>query len=365
MTIGAAIYFDGLTSARQQVAVEAAPDALRIRTADGAPVAEWPYADLLAMSAPDDILRLGRRQAAVLARLDVRDPALAATIDDYAHGIDRSGATERRARNRVIAWAFAATMSLIFVAVVVLPALVERITPLIPLTLEHRLGASVDAQVRAMLDPGTSDRAFECGSDFGERAGKEAFDRLIGRMERAAGLPIPIKAAVVRRTEANAIALPGGYVYVFHGLIRQARTPDELAGVIAHELGHVAHRDGTRSILQAAGLSFLFGMMLGDFTGGGVVLIAAQTLMKSAYSREVESAADRYAVELTTRMGGDGRALGTILERIAGEEKGITILRDHPVTSERIALINTIAPERRGAPLLDPDEWSALKRICG
>jgi predicted Zn-dependent protease len=365
MTTGTAFYFDGLTSARHEVALEAAPEVLRIRTADGAPVAEWHYSDLLAMSAPDDVLRLGRRDSPVLARLDVRDPTLATTIDDYAHGIDRSGATEQRERNRVIAWAVAATVSLIFVAAVVLPALVERLTPLIPLTVEHRLGASVDAQVRGMLDPGKSDRPFECGSEFAERGGKQAFDRLISRMERAAALPIPIKAAVVRRPEANAIALPGGYVYVFNGLIRQARTPDELAGVIAHEIGHVANRDGTRSILQAAGLSFLFGMMLGDFTGGGVVVIAAQTLMKSAYSREVEGAADRYAVGLMTRMGGDGRALGSILDRIAGQEKGITILRDHPVTSERIARINAIAPDRRSAPLLDPDEWAALKRICG
>ncbi len=365
MTTGTAVYFDGLTSARRDVAVEAAPEVLWIRASDGTAIAQWLYSDLLAMSAPDHVLRLGRRGASVLARLDVRDPALAATIDDYAHGVDRSGATERRERNRVIAWAFGATVSLIFVALVVLPALVARLTPLIPLTVEHRLGASVDAQVRAMLDPGKSDRPFECGSESGERAGKEAFDRLIARMERAAGLPIPIKAAVVRRTEANAIALPGGYVYVFNGLIRQARSPDELAGVIAHEIGHVANRDGTRSILQAAGLSFLFGMMLGDFTGGGVVVIAAQTLMKSAYSREVETAADHYAVGLMTRIGGDGRALGTILDRIAGQEKGITILRDHPVTSERISRINAIAPDRPDTPLLNPEEWAALKRVCG
>ena len=94
--------------------------------------------------------------------------------------------------------------------------------------------------------------------------------------------------------------------------------------MIAHEIGHVAHRDGTRSILQAAGLSFLFGMLLGDFTGGGVVVIAARKIVQSAYSREVESAADRYGVELMSKIGGDGRALGTILDRIAGAiEPGI------------------------------------------
>ena len=94
------------------------------------------------------------------------------------------------------------------------------------------------------------------------------------------------------------MALPGGHIYVDDGLIAKAQTPDELAGVLAHEIGHVAHRDGTRTVLQTAGLSFLFGMMLGDFVGGGAVVIAARTVLKSSYSRRVEAAADAYSVDL-------------------------------------------------------------------
>ena len=124
-------------------------------------------------------------------------------------------------------------------------------------------------------------------------AGRAALDKLIGKLETAAALPIPLKAAVVRRTESNAIALPGGKSTSSRAWSMPPRTPDELAGVIAHEIGHVAHRDGTRSILQAAGLSFLFGMLLGDFTGGGVVVIAARKIVQSAYSRDVERDADR------------------------------------------------------------------------
>ncbi len=365
MATGTGVYFDGKTSARREVAVEAAPDALRISASDGTLLAEWPYPELVAQAAPADVLRLGRRRDPVLARLDIRDAALATKIDEYAHGIDRSGVTERRSRNKIIAWTFAATVSLVFIAVVLLPAIVERLAPLIPLSVEHRMGAAVDAQVRAMLDTEKSSRPFECGLEGGEKAGRAALDKLIGKLETAAALPIPIKAAVVRRKESNAIALPGGNVYIFEGLVDAAKTPDELAGVIAHEIGHVAHRDGTRSILQAAGLSFLFGMLLGDFTGGGVVVIAARKIMESSYSRDVESSADRYGVELISKIGGDGRALGTMLERIAGSiEPGITILRDHPGTKARVELINSISPPRRGPPLLDAAEWAALKRIC-
>ena len=85
---------------------------------------------------------------------------------------------------------------------------------------------------------------------------------------------------------------PGGHVYVFEGLLAKSETPDELAGVIAHEMGHVVHRDGTRAVLESAGLSFLFGMMLGDFVGGGAVVIAAKTVLSSSYSRHAEAAAD-------------------------------------------------------------------------
>src|SRR5438128_8861453 len=117
MTSVTGIFFDGKSSARQAVRVETAPDTLRIQAVDGALLAEWPYAELQSLPAPDGVLRLARRRNPVLARLEVRDPALAATIDQQATSIDRSGTGERRNRRKVVAWTFAATVSLILVAV--------------------------------------------------------------------------------------------------------------------------------------------------------------------------------------------------------------------------------------------------------
>jgi Zn-dependent protease with chaperone function len=365
---GPGFYFDGTSSARHDVTVEAAPQAVRIYDASGVMLAEWPYADLRAQSAPDKVMRLRRAGGPELARLELRDPALIAKIDDYADSLDRTGATERRLRTKVIGWTIMAAVSLVLVGVWGLPALSDRIAPLIPLSAEQRLGAAMDKQVRAMIDPGRTDRPFECGTADAEQPGRVALDRLIGRLETAAGLPIPLKAAAVRKADANAIALPGGHIYVFEGLIRQARTPDELAGVVAHEIGHVAHRDGTRSLLQAAGLSFLFGMLLGDFTGGGLVVIAARTVVQSAYSRDVETAADRYSVGLMTRAHGDPRALAAILDRVAGgPAPGSKILLDHPQTRDRVVAINAAADATPGTiePLLPAADWAALKRICG
>ncbi len=146
----------------------------------------------------------------------------------------------------------------------------------------------------------------------------------------------------------------------------KSETPDELAGVIAHEMGHVVHRDGTRAVLQSAGLSFLFGMMLGDFVGGGAVVIAAKTVLSSSYSGHAEAAADKYSVELMQKIEADPKALAAILSRIASDkDEGVALLRDHPETKDRIAAINKVTVDDPPKPLLTGAEWKALKAICG
>ena len=365
--IGKGTFFDGATSARIEAVVELETAALIVRAAaEGHMLARWPYGEIEHLAAPEGLLRLGRAGTGSLARLEVRDHDLAHAIDERAVMVDRTGAIQRRGRLRVVGWTLAAVVSLVMLGIYGVPALADRIAPLVPHRLEHRLGQTVDAQVRAMLDTGKAGKAFECGDDEVEKPGRAALDRLTRRFEAAAGLPIPLHVVVVRRKEANAIALPGGHVYVFEGLITKAETADEVAGVIAHEIGHVAHRDGTRSILQTAGVSFLFGMLLGDFVGGGAVVLAAKTVLSSSYSRDVEAAADRFGTELMAKTGGDPRALGTILTRIAGaNHPGMKILLDHPDTKERVAAIEKHAPARAGGgTLLAPAEWSALKRVC-
>jgi predicted Zn-dependent protease len=360
---GTGIFFDGATSARRSVLVELSADGLVMRDAEErVMLARWPYNELDHLAAPDGMLRLGRAGAARTARLEVREPTLIAAIDDASVPVDRSGAAERRSRSRVVVWSVIATVVLLAAAVFGVPALAGKIAPLVPLRAERWLGEAVDTQARKMLDKGDASRPFECG----DAEGRAALATLVGKLEVAAALPIPLETKVVRRSEPNAIALPGGHIYVFEGLVEKSETPDELAGVIAHEIGHVAHRDGTRSILQSAGLSFLFGMLLGDFVGGGAVVIGARAVLQSSYSREVEGAADRYGADLLNRAGGDVRAFGSILDRLAAAiHPGVEILSDHPDTKARVAVINSLAsPAQPAQPLLEPNEWRALKRIC-
>ncbi len=362
---GPAVYFDGTSSARNAVVIEAGATGFKIMGGRGRVLGEWSYAELRRQSAPDGMLRLGRSGETLLARLEVRDPALISAIEDRAVTLDRGGAAERRLRRKVVALSIAAGVSIVATAAFGLPALASRLIPFIPLSVEHKLGDAVDREIRTSLDTQHLGSAFTCGNGPGEAAGRAALDKLVGELETVAALPFALHVEVVRRAEPNAMALPGGRIYVNDGLIAQAQSPDELAGVLAHEIGHVARRDGTRTVLQTAGLSFLFGMMLGDFVGGGAVVIAARTVLKSSYSRRVETAADAYSVDLMQKAGGDPHALGVILARIVSDkEHGIKILLDHPETKDRIAAIDAVAITGATAPLLDAADWSALKQIC-
>jgi predicted Zn-dependent protease len=362
---GAGVFYDGKTSARRAVTVELEPAALVIRDADGTELARWPYSELEQVSSRDGVLRLARERNPTLERLEVHDPALVTAIDELSHPVDRTGLTSRRSRRRVVLWSIVAMASLLVVGIFGVPELASRLAPFVPYAVERKLGEAVDKQVRAMFAPANPSESLECGEVDAEKPGKKAFDSLVGRLGVAANLPMPLNVGVVRRSEANALALPGGHIYVFNGLIEKSETPDELAGVIGHEIGHVAHRDSMRSILQAAGLSFVFGMVLGDFVGGGAMVFAARTILQMSYSRDVEIKADIYGLELLNRIGGDARKLAAILDRIAGAiEPGVKILLDHPETKQRVELINRLAAPGPYTPLLTTPEWEALKQIC-
>jgi Zn-dependent protease with chaperone function len=364
-TSGAGIYFDGRTSARHDASVALGASSLRISGAGGGLLAEWPYDEIEGLAAPQNVLRLGRRGSATLERLEILDPAFAAAIDARSDRVDRSGLRQRRQRMSVITWSVAATVSLVLVAYFGVPAIADRLAPLLPAAADRRLGDAVDMQMRGILDSRHGGDAFECGRAASEKRGRAALDKIMRRLEQAAALPLPLRGAVVRRSEANAITLPGGRIYVFRGLIEAAGNPDELAGVIAHEIGHVAHRDGTKAVLQAGGLSLLFGMLLGDLIGGGAVVIAAKTVLQSSFSRKQEAAADRYGAELINKAGGNAHAFAAILAKVGGAtEPGMKILLNHPDTKARVAAINKIAGTRPASPFLDASEWAALQRIC-
>jgi len=149
----------------------------------------------------------------------------------------------------------------------------------------------------------------------------------------------------------NAFATPGGYIYVYSGLLAEAGNEAELAGVLAHESGHVVARHIARQMVDAYGLEAVLSLALGknpsllqQLAGG----IAAKGTML-ANSRADETEADEYGARYSSRAGYDPHGLVTFFEKLlakqGSESKVLSWLSDHPATSDRIAHMKAFIAE--------------------
>ena len=127
--------------------------------------------------------------------------------------------------------------------------------------------------------------------------------------------------AVVNTNEVNAFALPGGFVYVTRGVLERADRLDEVAGVMAHEIGHIVRRHSAKQIQQAerrdVGLVLLCTLTRVCKSVGGVIAIkAGADAMTAQYSQRDESEADAEAVTITRRANIDPEGLRSFLQKI-------------------------------------------------
>ncbi len=348
-------YYDGVRARARAVELRLAADAVEILDA-GAVAARWPYDTIRRLDAAQYVLRLRSLEGPELARLEVPDPALAAALIARCPRLDEGRRPGRHVIARIVAWSLAAAASVILTVVYLVPIAADRLTPFIPPALEQRIGEAVDNQVRTLFG-GTV-----CTNEPGRAALAKLSERLLG----GATLPLPATISVLQSRVPNAIALPGGRIYLFDGLLQRADNPDEIAGVLAHEIGHVANRDGLRRLIQAGGSSFLLGLLFGDVTGGGTLILLGRTLVESSYSRGAEVEADRYAARTMLALGRSPQPMGRFLLRITGSQKNdpLPFLKSHPVSEDRLAALSAQEPKVPGPPLLTDEEWRSLKSIC-
>ena len=133
-----------------------------------------------------------------------------------------------------------------------------------PEAFERRLGDVAVSQVKTVFGGSVCDNA----------AGQLAFAKLVNALRQSAGMDISVQSGVLSTPVPNAFALPGGRVYLSDGLLAKAENADEVAGVLAHELGHLRHRDNLRQLIYNGGTSFLIGLLFGDRLGGAGVRLA-------------------------------------------------------------------------------------------
>ena len=255
-----------------------------------------------------------------------------------------------------------ATIGLGVLAVTALPRIVAAA---IPVAWERRLGEPAESLMSGSRPLCTS------------QPGQAALDSLVARLRAAGPIAIPVTLSVIDDPVINAFTLPGGHVLVMRGLIDATDDGPMLAGVIAHELGHVAHRDPTTLMLRGMGLSVLLHMSgFGD--AGGMAAASVADLMKLAYTRSAEAAADETAIDLLTKAGlrADGLSrFFALSERRAGNVESdtgpapghrhgtsMTWFETHPPSEARRE--RTARPDIGEMPFTEA-EWQAIKAMCG
>ncbi|MEJ1157888.1 M48 family metallopeptidase [Prosthecomicrobium sp. N25] len=359
---GPALYYDGRSSRGSAVRFVLDLAGVTILSAEGGAIAAWPLGSVRRADSGPGLLRLAST-AAEDARLEISDADALRDVGPALRALPDRDGTSWAGVAKVGAWFAAAVASLVGLVWIGIPAAADKLAPLVPVPVEQKLGGSVKPQILAALNRGQAPRL--CAAP----AGKAALERLTAPLVAAARAPMPITIEVVDVPVPNAFALPGGHVLVMRGLIDRMQGPDELAGVLAHEFGHVVHRDAMRGVLKSAGLSILVGVVVGDFTGSTIAVAVGRTLIDASYSRGAETMADDFAVDLMGRVGRDGGALGTALERITADgpklDGALSWLSTHPDTAARAeALRKAGAGRAKGPALLDAAGWASLRAIC-
>jgi beta-barrel assembly-enhancing protease len=188
------------------------------------------------------------------------------------------------------------------------------------------------------------------------------------------GVQYPFEFHCVNDKAINAFALPGGYVFVNRGAIEAADTEAQLAGVMAHELSHVALRHGTNQATKAQTAQGILGMagglfggstsgalltQLGSFAAGGVLL---------RYSRTAESQADVMGTQVLYDSGYDPRAMAQFFEKLEAETKGKNppeFFSDHPNPEHRVERVDEEVDKLGGVPAnakRDSADFETIKR---
>jgi beta-barrel assembly-enhancing protease len=184
----------------------------------------------------------------------------------------------------------------------------------------------------------------------------------LGRRIAAANDPRGLRYTfyVVNSDQINAFAVPGGYIYVNRGVIERAANESELAGVLAHEIGHVVERHSIEQLQRAQGanalLTILYGAVLrrnpGTVERAGVQL-GGQAVF-AGYSRDAEREADRDAIAFLVRVGLSPRGLPTFFEKLLAERQRnpgrvAQWFATHPTTEERISNTQALIQQTPGA----------------
>ena len=185
---------------------------------------------------------------------------------------------------------------------------------------------------------------------------EEMFIRIVEANPRR---DVEFRLTPLNSREINAFALPGGFVFVTRGLLELVEAPEELAGVLGHEVAHIAHKHGMNALIRQVGLVTLARLLLRSAEGDNQEMLETLAglsinLLKSGWSREAEYEADASGARIAAAADYDPAGLIgflTKMQELQGDRQRdlvSTWFATHPPTEERIAKLRPIVKEYHG-----------------
>ncbi len=360
-------FMDGNTGRvqRVQVSVEQGLGVLRIIGPDAGNITDWPLGDLRII--PDQ----AERGSVVLGRAGDHPARLVIPQSDLAGRLSQLCPDLRRRHKdpnvlkRLAILTTGALASVLLIVFILVPVMADQLAMLLPPKGEKAFGDKTFEQIRQALVQNTGFIPRICNG----AEGRAALDTMVARLLPATDFPYDLTLHVLDHPMVNAFALPGGHIVLFRGLLQDAKSPEEVAGVLAHEMGHVENRDPTRLALRSAGSVGVLGLLLGDFAGGTAVLFLTEKLIRAQYSRKAEAASDLYAQNVLAKAGLPSAPLGDFFLRLKGdspEDKTLlSHLASHPDLqgrADRAVAADTVGKAYR--PVLSATDWRALQQVC-
>ncbi len=227
----------------------------------------------------------------------------------------------------------------------------QWVAPHVPASWERNLGSAI------VGDFGDN----RCRNADGQRALETMVERLA---PGATSGPQGIKVAALDIPIFNAAALPGGHIVVFKSALTETESPDELAGIVAHEIAHVRRRHVTEALIRELGIGALIRLFAGDLGAN------AEQLVALSYTRENEAEADADAIAMLRRAGISPVPTAQLFQRLASEEGSgfgysAEFLSSHPLSMERARrFAAAFDPKARYRPVLDREHADALFNAC-
>jgi beta-barrel assembly-enhancing protease len=357
--VTAAIFFDGQTATDRPVNVRLDASGLSF-SGDKVSLTHWAFGTIETIDpfVPGRPLRLASRLAPG-ARLVIADDEFNTELIAQARHL-RGGINVGRLA-RLMAWIFGGLALVALATYFTMQFAPKPIAFLLPDKWRDRVGEQIEASL--------TEGAKICSNSKGQQALSAMMARII---EGNPDLP-PIQVRVYDIPIMNAFAMPGDRIVMTSELIARAEQPEEVAGVLAHELGHVVNRHSEAQLVRVTGMQILFAIVTGGGGGDTISQFAGLAAILS-YSRAAEEEADEYAIQAMTASAIDPLGLKSFFEKVLAEEKGGgsgktfgqigEVFATHPGTEERIGKIPPLPAGVKARPVMSEEQWQALKGFC-